>query len=371
MKFLQNIFGKKDDPINNYEDFWGWFVKNERRFANVVKEQGNIEKDFFDDVTPKLDQLRQGIFTLTGMFDDNTVELVLTPDGVIENIVFVEEIVSAAPQITGWKFTALKPAMDRESFSVSMAGYNFSTDNIKFYPNKDNIYPDEIDITFSHEDLNDSNKAEIGRGCLIFLDNFLGELNFLTQIDNLTFVKESEAKHPMKSVSELKEFLKLRQAEFVEKYDGTRINTEDDAFSVMEAELPDGGVLIATINTELLNWDRKASHPWIMSFQVRFHSSVDNGMPDEDTYELLNQIDDDLQLELKDVDGFLSIGRETSNGLRAMYFACNDFRKPSKVADSIKRRYSKKLECSFEIYKDKYWRTFHHFMANPESEIVS
>jgi hypothetical protein len=371
MKFLKNIFGKKDVPIKSNDDFWGWFIENERRFANIIKKQGNIDKDVFDEVTPKLDQLREGIFLLTGMFDEDTVELVLTTDGVIENIVFVEEIVNAAPEIPGWKFTALKPAMDRETFEVSMGDYNFSTENILFYANKDNIYPDEIDITFSHNDLNDTNKAEISRGCFIFLDNFLGELNFSTQIDNLTFVKESEVGHPMKSVSELKEFLNRRQSEFVEKYDGIRIDTENDTYSIMEAELENRDVLIATINTELLNWNRKASHPWIMNFQVKFTSTLENGMPDQSTYDLLNQIDDDLQLELKDIDGNLSIGRQTSNGLREMYFACNNFRKPSKVANSVKLKYSGKLDCSFEIYKDKYWRTFHRFMANPESEIVS
>ena len=192
--------GKKDVPISTYADFWDWFAKNERAFANVVKKQGNIEIDFFDEVTPKLDHLRSGIFTLTGMLDENTVELVLTPDGVIENIVFIEELVDSAPAIPGWKFTALKPAMDRESFSVSMANHKFSTENILFYPTQDNIYPDEIDISFSHKDLNDSNRTEIIGGCLIFLDNYLGELTFLTMIDSWKFVKENEIEHPMKSV---------------------------------------------------------------------------------------------------------------------------------------------------------------------------
>ena len=46
MSFLKNIFGKKDEPINNYADFWTWFQKNEKAFFNVVKSRQNIEKYF-------------------------------------------------------------------------------------------------------------------------------------------------------------------------------------------------------------------------------------------------------------------------------------------------------------------------------------
>jgi hypothetical protein len=53
-------------------------------------------------------------FFLTGMYNDDTVELVLTADGAVKNIVFVEELVNSAPKIEGWKFTALKPALDKQ-----------------------------------------------------------------------------------------------------------------------------------------------------------------------------------------------------------------------------------------------------------------
>jgi hypothetical protein len=54
-------------------------------------------------------------FFLTGMMDHNRAELVLTADRTINNIVFVEELVATAPEIPGWKFTALKPALDIEN----------------------------------------------------------------------------------------------------------------------------------------------------------------------------------------------------------------------------------------------------------------
>jgi hypothetical protein len=112
MSFLKNLFAKKEQPIQSYQDFWNWFSTNERTFFTAVKNGKYIESEFFDKLSPKLAELKDGFFFLTGMLDDNTAELVLTADGNIKNIVFVEELVAAAPQIDDWKFTALKPALD-------------------------------------------------------------------------------------------------------------------------------------------------------------------------------------------------------------------------------------------------------------------
>ncbi len=62
MGLLKNIFSKKEDPVHSYEDFWNWFQLNERHFFKVVKEQGNIERVFFDGLSSKLNQLKDGFF---------------------------------------------------------------------------------------------------------------------------------------------------------------------------------------------------------------------------------------------------------------------------------------------------------------------
>jgi hypothetical protein len=136
MSFLKSIFGKKDNPVKSYSDFWNWFLQHEKDFFKVVssrKGSKEIVEGFFDKLSPKLKELKDGYFYLTGMFDDNTVELVLTADGDTNNIVFVEELVKAAPNIAGWKFTALKPSMEIKNINISMAGYEFNGDNLNFY----------------------------------------------------------------------------------------------------------------------------------------------------------------------------------------------------------------------------------------------
>ncbi|MEP1488622.1 MAG: DUF695 domain-containing protein [Algibacter sp.] len=362
MNLLKSFF-RKEKSIQSNSDFWDWFIQNEKRFHQVVKSQGNISKVFFSKLGSKLDELRSGYWFLTGMSDEKTVELIITADGAIKNIVFVEELVSAAPKLEGWKFTALKPEAEMDRFGIKMDGYDFSNDQMCFYSNDLKEYPDEIDITITHNELNKDNQSSIINGVYIYLDNTLGELKSVATIDNLKVINGKDATKDLVPLEKLKDFLIWREKEFVEKYEGSRRDTESDNYAIMEAKSKSGNTLLATINTGLLVWDSKPSHPWVAVIEFECKGETNNGMPSETDYALLNTIEDEIMLELKDFDGYLNIGRQTEDGVREIYFTCIDFRKPSKVFDSIKLKYSKSFKIDFDIYKDKYWQSFNRFMS--------
>jgi hypothetical protein len=359
MSFLKNLFAPKEDKIQTYADFWTWFQQQEKTFFKVVQQHNNIEKDFLDKISPKLNQLREGFFFLTGMYSDDTAELILTADGAIRNLVFVEELVAAAPQIAGWRFTALKPPAGKEAYKIRMDGYAFTTENLSFYANEFPEYPDEIDITVVHDDLNADNEKTLTTGTYIFLDNYLGELNFAASIDRLTVIGKQAAEKELIPIGKLAAFLVWREKEFVEKYDGTRHDSENESYSLLEAQLDNGNMLLAVINKELLNWEAKASHPWILSVEIPYKGT--NGMPDKETYTLLDQLEDDLLEMLPHAEGYLNIGRETANDMREIYFACREFRRPAKVMAELQRKYTNMPGLSFDIYKDKYWQSFNRF----------
>jgi hypothetical protein len=129
----------------------------------------------------------------------------------------------------------------------------------------------------------------------------------------------------------------------------------------LEAELESGNNLIAVINSQLLNWDSKASHPWIAVITFQYDGSNNNGMPDEDDYQNLDEIEEKILEQLSDKDGYLNIGRQTANNEREIYFACKDFRKPSKVFFITQKENSEKFGIEYDIYKDKYWQSFERF----------
>lgn len=359
--FLKSLFTKKHTPINSYSDFWNWFQKNESAFFKVIKERGDIPKHFFDVMAPKLDELKDGFWFLAGMYDDHTAELIITADGVIKNIVFVEELVAAAPKIDRWRFTALKPPSDFNN-TIEMDGYQFNAQKMQFYSNDYKEFPDEIDITIVHEDFNNDNKDAITNGVYIFLDNSLGELKSAVTIDNLKVIATANAEKELIPLQKLKDFLIWREKEFVEKYEGIRYNTENDNYSGLEATLNNGLPLFAVINMDLLNWDAKASHPWIVVLEIKYDGTENNGLPDKKTYSLLNEIEDDMMNKLKDFDGYLNVGRQSADNLREVYFACMDFRKPSKIINDIQSKYANQIEIQADIYKDKYWQSFNRFL---------
>ncbi len=364
MTFLKSLFNKKDKTINSYKEFWDWFVENEKKFHEVIKQNGDIKKVFFDKLSPKLNQLKDGFWFLAGMCDENTSELVLTADGVLKNIAFVEDLVAVAPKLDNWKITALKQPNDLGRYGINMEGYEFNEKTLCFYAIEHPTMPDEIDIVITHKDLNDENRGVITNGVYLAIDNFLGELNSVTTIDNVTIIHPNDAEKELIPLEKLKSFLVWREKEFIEKYKGLRRNTESDSYSGLEATLQNGLPLIAMVNSDLLEWDSKASHPWITVVEIKYDGKNNNGMPSESTYELLNEIEDKIMQELKDAEGFLNIGRETADSVREVYFACIDFRKPSKVLHKFQLEYQNQIEFSFDIYKDKYWQSFNRFIAN-------
>lgn len=361
MSFLRKTAGK-EELIKSYEAFWQWFNKNQKPFFKVVKEHGDLEKIFFRKLSDKLSKIKDGFFCLTGMLNDDTAELVFTADGNINNIAFVEELVSHAPQIAGWVFTALKAASDIKDTNITMAGLKFSNENISFYPNILSDFPDEIDIVIVHKDHTEENKTTIENGTLIFLENFIGELDFATTVDAYEVVGPRESKSELIPIEKLKDYLIWRQKEFVEKYEGTRYDTENDTYSSFTAELENGNSVVAIFDTELLEWDKKPSHPWIAKIQIPYDGENRNGMPDKKTYELLDKIEAEISVELKDFDGYLNIGRETADSVREIYFACKEFRNPSKQLDFLAKKYANKVKIDYYIYKDKYWQSFNRFI---------
>lgn len=370
MGIFDKIFGRKSEkrieestpskPSDPLTAFWEWFLTKERAFAEVVRRQGDIQNEVFSPINRHLDSYREGIFLLVGMQGDD-VDLIFTAEGDVRNFVFVEQLVAAAPAIPGWMFQALKPAAPIEKFGVSMNGYDIDASNLFFYAEEDPELPDLIDIRVVYQHLRPDNREACIPGVFIFLENYLGELRFATDVDEVEVIGPGEAKEELIPISKLSDYLIWRQKEFVEKHEGHRRDIEDDSYSIMEATLPDGVRIMAVLNTDLLNWDAKASHPWMLVVTIRYDGSQFNGMPSEPTLEILNRVMDVFEAQLVAEDGYLSIVRQTGNNERLLYIACKDFRRPSLVATEIMAQYEGVLDMSYRIFSDKYWLSVERF----------
>jgi len=362
MSFLKRIFGSKQTEKNiPDDDLWSWFARHAAEFHRIVKTDLNVDDSFLEKLMPRLQSINKQFYCLTGMYDDETAELIITAEGDIKSFVFVEELVNSAPALKGWKFTALKPPADITSFSLNMNDYRFDSNNTHFYYDENPAYPDEVTVRLLYDHYSEENISAVTQGCLLFLENGMGELNMATQIDEVTVAAACpEGKEPI-PISKLGEFLVWREKELVEKYEGTRHDTDSDKYSLLEAEDKEGLPLIAVVNRELLEWDAKASHPWMMVIEISFDGKGRNGMPDKATSSVMDDLEDELAQQLTDAEGYLNLGRQTYKGERAIFFACKEFRRSSKITADLINQYHGRLDIKYDIYKDKYWMSMDRF----------
>jgi hypothetical protein len=182
-------------------------------------------------------------------------------------------------------------------------------------------------------------------------------------IDNITVTGKEGAEKELIPIARLKDFLVWREKEFLEKYEGKRYDTCNDTHSSLEAILSDGQPLVAIMNSTLLNWDSKASHPWIMKIEIQYDGNNNNGMPDDVTYQKMNAFEELINNKLIDADGYLNVGRVTAENTRSIFIACKEFRLPSKTLFNLIATSSAGFEINYSIFKDKYWQTLEKYQV--------
>lgn len=363
MSLFKKLFGKREEKlesISTFADFWNWFRNKEQQLHQ--KYAGNVlSEDFIDSIYEKLNQVAPGLYILAGEQNDGTYELIITADSNVKNFSLAKDVVDAAPNIKGWCFSHLKQSCPIGDFTIEIRGEVFDTNKMKFYANNCNDFQDLIDITVIHADMNDDNAEAIIQGVELFLENALGESEFASAIDVLSVKGSTDIGEELIPLEKLPIYLEWRKKEFLEKYIGTRYNTQNDEYSIYEVPVQDGSILLATLNATLLKWDAKASHPWILEIEIPYDGLNTNGMPDNKTSVLLNDMEDVLMEELKDSDGYLNVGRYTFDSKRIVFFACKEVYHPSRVARVFAAK-NNDFDITFDLYKDKYWRVFDQFI---------
>ncbi len=349
----------------SYREFWNWFQKNEKRFHKIIKSKTYIEQGFLDPILEELDKTKDGFYVLVGMKNEEVVDLIFTADANLGNIVFIEELVEAVPKLKNWNFEALKPATDIKDNQIQVGEHIFKSDNLYFYSTQNDNYPDEIEITVICQNFEEKNKGKITSGIYLFLENYLGELNFATTIDVLNIESKQEAANQeLIPIEKLKSYLIWREKEYREKYDKVVENNEEDSYTLFKGKLSNDKPLLAIINKTALNWDKKSSCPYITVLSIdyeKINEPLHNGFPISTIADTLEEIESDVLKNLKYKQTYLSIGRETANHFRKIYFASTSFRHISKVMYDIQQKYKDKFEIEYEIYRDKYWQSFERF----------
>lgn len=353
MGVFDKLFGKNVKESNvveleaQYEQFWSWFKQNEAGFRKIVETQNRVVEDFLDVISPRLKEINPDFNMLTGIGKDDVAELIITPDGRVRALPFIEDFIAAAPAIEGWRFVSCKPST--KGIGLNMGDFVLNEDTISFIPIHTEGYPDYIHLRFIIKDCTPENESELGNALFIFLDNYLGEIETMTMIDYLEVRGEEGIEGELVPMSKLSDYLRYRETEFVEKYDAIKHNSVNDNYTILEGNANDMP-LIVVVNSSFLNWDQKMSYPWVVKMSIQYKGN-DNGMPSKSDVALMDEIED-LIAESNCV---ISVARETGSHERTLFFATKDYKNSSREVMKTISLFTDKFNIDYAIYRDKYW----------------
>jgi len=174
-----NLFKKKK---LREEIFWEWFVKNEKRIWNFEKNQETI----FDQLHSKLINYQDSLCFEFGPIIEDRRELVISAGGIANLFPEVSKLITAAPILTHWEFTAFRPRRDIfEEFDISFNDIVLKPTDVLFQATIDG---DNFDIDLFHLSMTEQNRDAFGGAIFLMLDMALGEYDMATGVRHIEFL---------------------------------------------------------------------------------------------------------------------------------------------------------------------------------------
>jgi hypothetical protein len=210
----KDMFGifKKSDPI---EKFWSWFAENENRFRDF--NDNSLSDKHLTEILNNAKQIADGLAVELEPPKDGVINLTVSADGDINLFPIVQQIVDKAPKIKGWHFFAFRQRIPEEKVKdivLTVENHKLTPSKVMFYPI---ITKDSLDIIIYTENVTEENRNQLGYGCLMLLDNILGEYDCVKKVRSFDF-------HPLPTdpseVAELKPLTEITK--YVDNFHAAR-----------------------------------------------------------------------------------------------------------------------------------------------------
>ncbi len=186
--------------------FWQWFERNEFKYRSIFDDQNT---GLIDDILNKLIEFQAGLaveFEKT----NGIYKMIVSADGIADYFDIVQKIVDKSPKIKGWEIIAFRQPYPMEivnKIAITVGKYKLNPSTIMFYPI---IEDDCLYIQFFSEYINEENKHQIGYGCLMLLDNIIGEYACVKKVNGYEYYNINEAKeieNELKPLTKIREYL--------------------------------------------------------------------------------------------------------------------------------------------------------------------
>ncbi len=200
MGLFGNKFGIKKGDAHS---FWDWFSREAPVIARELPS--NLSQKTIQDLGKALDSCEKGIAWEIGQNKEGVNELIISADGIRENIPRVQRLVQAAPQIPGWRIVAFRQRTS--GMSLQFGPHNLDDMTVLFRP--DDGLP--VHATYYVPGM-EAGRDRVMGAVFLLLDCTIGEWDVMTCIGEVRLDHPAAAPPDAVPLSELPALIDSRKA---------------------------------------------------------------------------------------------------------------------------------------------------------------
>jgi hypothetical protein len=161
-------------------EFWIWFQNHEDKFGALV----SADDPFWDIAVQRLQRLDRRLWFELSEPDGANREFIVTAEGCSAVFPLVDEIIAKAPQLPGWVFIALKPAMGFD-FTTTYEGVRFEPRKMWFLPLENASNPHRLGLRVGIANLTPAIERQANDAVATIIQTGLGERSAALDIQHL------------------------------------------------------------------------------------------------------------------------------------------------------------------------------------------
>jgi hypothetical protein len=194
--------------------FWKWFQDNNKAYLFLDDVDEDVKENLLNDCEEQLHKYCDQLYFEIGGEPDEDQELIITAEGEQKYFGKVEELINAAPKISGWTFVAFKPSIPGH-FKSKWDDLELNTEEMWFLPlvNEKN---NDLGIRICLKNYDVIKDNEILTTLLYkILDTILGEKSFALNIKyvDTALQPDDPAEEGMYPILELPEYIERHKSE--------------------------------------------------------------------------------------------------------------------------------------------------------------
>jgi len=185
------------------ENFWSSFQRN----AQALSQVDSADDPVYDDLLEKLQKIDGGLYFEFSVQPEQC-ELIITAEGDLDRFDCVEDIVSVAPAVEGWKVFALKPKLGFPE-TVMWEGFKTKIADVFFDPLDSD--EGELGLRLLVKGLKEEDVDDAHNGLLRAIDHGLGEREFAESIQHTEVAALEGPESDYIPLTDLENFIQWRK----------------------------------------------------------------------------------------------------------------------------------------------------------------